>query len=114
MIKQIDRVIGDLVRQAEEFRKTGGHPICVGLVGINCSPIYTSYEGEHSWPTDGKKHKHPIDEAGEAERRLRSRAAPSFDEFQILQFRATNVSPYPFEWANYEQTAKEYSALLVR
>src|ERR1700756_2824620 len=35
MIKQIDRVIGDLIRQAEEFRKRGGDPICVGLVGVN-------------------------------------------------------------------------------
>src|SRR5208282_6060312 len=35
MIKQIDRVIGDLLRQIEEFRKTGGNPICIGLVGVN-------------------------------------------------------------------------------
>src|SRR5208283_3238378 len=31
MIKQIDRVIGDLGRQVEEFRKTGGNPVCVGI-----------------------------------------------------------------------------------
>jgi len=43
-----------------------------------------------------------------------SRAAPSFDEFQILRFRATNIAPYPFEWRDYAQTAKEYGALLVR
>ena len=64
MIKQIDRVIGDLVRQVEEFKKTGGQPICVGLVGVNYAPCYTSYEGEPEWPTDGRKHKHPIQEAG--------------------------------------------------
>src|SRR6266550_7390935 len=46
MIKQIDRVIGDLIRQVEEFRRTGGQPICVGFVGINSAPSYTSYEGE--------------------------------------------------------------------
>ncbi len=114
MIKQIDRVIGDLIRQVHEFRKTGGHPICVGLVGINFSANYTGYEGERLWPTDGKKHKHPIQEAEEAGRRLISRAATSFDEFQILRFRATNVAPFPFEWNDYEQTAKEYSALLLR
>ena len=34
MIKQIDRVIGDLVRQVQEFKSTGGNPICVGIVGI--------------------------------------------------------------------------------
>jgi len=114
MIKQIDRVIGDLIRQVEEFKGTGGNPICVGIVGVNCAPTYTSYEGEREWPTDGKKHKHPIQEAAEAERRLLSQAAGKFDEFQILRFRATNVAPFPFEWADLEQTAKEYGALLIR
>jgi hypothetical protein len=114
MIKQIDRVVGDLVRQAEEFRRTGGNPICVGIVGVNFAPSYTSYEGAREWPTDGRKHKHPVQEAEEAERRLSSGAAPRFDEFQILRFRATNIAPFPFEWVSYERTAKEYSALLVR
>jgi hypothetical protein len=114
MIKQIDRVIGDLVRQVDEFRKTGGNPICVGIIGVNYSATYTGYEGDREYPTDGKKHKHPIDEAAKAEQRVISRAAPSFDEFQILRFRATNVPPFPFDWNNYDQTAKEYSALLVR
>jgi hypothetical protein len=114
MIKQIDRVVGDLVRQVEEFRRTGGNPICVGIVGVNFAPCYTSYEGTREWPTDGRKHKHPIQEAEEAERRLSRGAAPRFDEFQILRFRATNVPPFPFEWVSYEQTAREYSALLVR
>src|SRR5258707_12874205 len=79
MIKQIDRVIGDLIRQVHEFRKTGGHPICVGFVGINYAESYTSYEGERPWPTDGKKYKHPIQEAASAEGRLREKALPSFD-----------------------------------
>jgi hypothetical protein len=114
MIKQIDRVIGDLGRQAEEFRKTGGNPICVGIVGVNFSPTYTSYEGSREWPTDGKKHKHPVQEATEAEKRLLAKAAPAFDEFQLLRFRATNVPPFPFEWLDYERTVREYGALLVR
>lgn len=114
MIKQIDRVIGDLIRQVEEFKRTGGNPICVGIIGVNCAPTYTSYEGERAWPTDGKKHKHPIQEAAEAERRLISRAAATFDEFQILRFRAANVAPFPFEWLDLAQTSKEYGALLIR
>ncbi|MHB8519366.1 MAG: hypothetical protein ACYDH9_01290 [Limisphaerales bacterium] len=114
MIKQIDRVVGDLIRQVEEFKRTGGSPICVGIVGVNRAPTYTSFEGEREWPTDGRKHKHPIQEADEAERRLISRAAQNFDEFQILRFRATNVAPFPFEWVNLEQTSKEYGALLIR
>jgi hypothetical protein len=83
-------------------------------VGLNFAPSYTSYEGNVQWPTDGHKHKHPIQEASEAERRLISRARPSFDEFQILRFKATNVSPFPFEWLDYPETAKEYGALLIR
>jgi hypothetical protein len=114
MIKQIDRVIGDLVRQVEEFRKAGGKPICVGFVGINYAETYTSHEGDRPWPTDGKKYKHPIEEAAAAEQRLCDKAFPSFDEFLFLRFRAANVPPYPFEWLNYDQTAKEYAALLLR
>ena len=83
-------------------------------MGINSAPVYTSYEGEREWPTNGKKHKHPVQEAEEAEQRLRLNAAPSFDEFQILRFRATNVPPFPFEWVNYDETAKEFSAMPVR
>jgi hypothetical protein len=114
MIKQIDRVISDLVRQTEHFKKTGGNPICVAFVGINSAPNCTSYEGDREWPTDGKKHKHPIQEAAEAERRLRERALPHFDELQFLRFRATNVPPYPFEWIDLTKTAKEYGAMLIR
>jgi hypothetical protein len=54
MIKQIDRVIGDLQRQVQMFKKHGGNPICVGFVGVNCSTAYTSYEGRRRFPTDGK------------------------------------------------------------
>ena len=114
MIKQIDRVIGDLTRQVEEFKRTGGIPICVGIVGVNYAPTYSSYEGAREWPTDGKKHKHPVQEATAAERRLISRAGVEFDEFQILRFRAKNVAPFPFEWVDLEQTSKEYGALLIR
>lgn len=114
MIKQIDRVIGTLQRQTEEFRKTGGQPICIGLVGINHAASYTSFEGERAWPTDGRKHKHPVQEAAEAEARLLAQARPAFEEFQLLRFRATNVEPFPFEWVDEAVTSKEYSALLVR
>lgn len=114
MIKQIDRVIGDLIRQVQQFKSTGGQPITVGIVGVNYAPRYTSYEGERAWPTDGKKHKHPIQEAADAESRIALKAAPAFDEFQFLQFRAENVDPFSFEWVNYAQTTKEYGALLLR
>jgi hypothetical protein len=114
MIKQIDRVIGDLIRQTEEFRKRGGQPICVGLVGVNFADQYTSYEAERTFPTDGKRYKHPIQEAEEAISRLQQRARQHFDEFLILRFIASNVEPYPFSWADEPLTELEYSALLTR
>lgn len=114
MIKQIDRVTGDLCRQVEMFRKSGGNPICLGFVGINRADHYVSFEGERSYATDGKKNKHPIQEAAEAEARLIAHAKPAFDEFLILRFTATNEPPYPFAWDNYQALQLEYNALLTR
>jgi hypothetical protein len=114
MIKQIDRVIGDLQRQVAMFKKHGGNPLCIGFVGINWSTSYTSYEGRRRFPTDGKKYKHPIQEAADAEARLRQDASPVFDEFLILNFTATNIRPYPFDWKDYGALELEYNALLTR
>jgi len=114
MIKQIDRVISDLISQAGHFRRTGGNPICVGIIGINHADTYLSHEGTREFPTDGRKYKHPFQEAPEAERRLLEKAKPEFDEFLVLKFKATNVEPYPFEWINYNQTCLEYAAVLTR
>ena len=114
MIKQIDRVINDLGKQAEHFRSRKGSPICVGIVGINHADHCTSYEGERAFPTDGGRYKHPIQEAEEAERRLMDRIAPSFDEFLVLRFRATNEPPYRFHWIDEEGTRLDYGAILVR
>jgi hypothetical protein len=114
MIKQIDRVISDLTRQVEHFKDAGGIPISVGIVGINHAEKYVSREGEAIWPTDGKKHRHPIQEAKEAEARLRARAAPAFDEFLVLRFRATNEPPFSFAWLDQHQTELDYGAILTR
>jgi hypothetical protein len=86
----------------------------LGIVGVNYAENYTSYEGDVAWPTDGKRHKHPIQEAQEAERRILQRAAPAFDEFLLLRFSATNVPPFPFAWSDLDKTRHEYSALLLR
>src|SRR5207248_4964840 len=56
MIKQIDRVINDLVNQVNQFKRGGGNPICVAFVGINFAERYVSFEGKKKWPTDGKKY----------------------------------------------------------
>lgn len=115
MIKQIDRVIGDLRKQVDHFRRSGGNPICVGIVGVNHAGRTVGYEGDRATPTTGKDgYLHPIQEAAEAERRLRADAASSFDEFVVLRYRATNESPFPFEWVDYNATRQDYGAALVR
>jgi hypothetical protein len=115
MIKQIDRVISDLIGQVDHFKKTGGNPITVALVGVNWAPQYTAYEKDRATPTDGSSSfRHPFQEAASAESRLMASAAPKFDEFQILRFKATNVEPFPFEWVDFTKTRNEYAALLVR
>ena len=114
MIKQIDRVITDLVNQATQFKRAGGNPICLAFVGINFAEQYVSFEGRKRWPTDGKKYKHPIQEATQAEQRLNEKARSVFDEFQVLRFRASNSKPYPFAWVDLSKTEMEYSALITR
>jgi hypothetical protein len=114
MIKQIDRVINDLTNQVTQFKRGGGNPICVAFVGINFAEQYVSFEDRKRWPTDGKKYKHPIQEAAQAEQRLNEKARPAFDEFQILRFRATNTKPFPFQWVDLTKTEMEYSATLTR
>ncbi|MFM8750971.1 hypothetical protein [Rhabdaerophilum sp.] len=116
MIKQIDRVISDLTGQVTHFKSRGGKPITIGIVGINYAPQYLSFEGEREFPTDGKKYKHPAQEAADAERRLLQRAAPAFDEFVVLRFMASNQAnpAYDFAWLNPAQTANDYGAVLAR
>lgn len=115
MIKQIDRVLNDLRNQAVQFRKGGSQAVCVGIAGVNHADHYVSFEGDRSWPTTGKQgYLHPIQEAAEAQRRLRDDAAPSYNEFLILGYKATNEAPYPFEWVDFEQIRLNYGALLTR
>ena len=39
---------------------------------------------------------------------------PSFDEFLILRFRASNQAPHAFEWLDLEATNLDYGAILTR
>lgn len=115
MIKQIDRVINDLRNQVVQFRKGGGEAtICVAVVGINFAEQYTSYEGDRAYPTTGRDgYLHPIQEARIAEQRLAD-ATPSFDEFLIVRFKATNIPPFPFCWLDLANTQRDYAAILTR
>lgn len=114
MNKQIDRVIGDLTRQVDEFKASGGSPICVAFVGVNHAAQYTSFEGDRNYPTDGKKRKHPIQEAATAIQKVLARARQYFDEMLFLPFDASNVEPFDFKWQNLSETRNNYSALLLR
>jgi hypothetical protein len=115
MIKQIDRVINDLRNQVVQFKRGGGNPICVAVIGINQADSVVGYEGNRRFPTTGRAgFLHPFQEAPEAERRLLSEAKPEFDEFLALRFKATNAPPYPFEWVNIRETALDYAATLSR
>lgn len=112
-IKQIDRVISDLCGQSGHFRTKSPDALSVGIVAINISQRYVSYEGDRRYPT-GEFGPHPFQEAPEAERRLVSAAEPCFDEFLMLPFLATNEPPYPFEWARPPQTRDAYASVLLR
>ena len=115
MLKQIDRVISDLNRQVEHFRQGGDDPISVGVVGVNHTLApYTSYEGSRSYTTDGQSEKHPGQEAPQAKARLLQEVAPTFDEFLLLEFVATNSPPYPFSWLDERGTELDYGAALTR
>jgi hypothetical protein len=115
MIKQIDRVINDLRNQVVQFKRGGGNPICVAIIGINHAESTVGYEGERPFPTTGKSgFLHPCQEGPEAERRLRAEAGPEYDEFLPLLFKATNAPPYPFFWVDYDRTRLDYAAALSR
>jgi hypothetical protein len=115
MIKQVDRVMGDLIKQVQHFRRGGDQPICVAIVGINHAEYCVSYEGDKVWRTDGKgSYKHPMQEAAEAERRIRAEVQPYYDELLILRYKATNDDPYPFSWVNERDVKLDYNAALAR
>lgn len=115
MIKQIDRVQSDLAHQLEHFKHRAGsrQPICIGIVGVNYANVTTSYEGNRSYRTDGVKFKHPVQEAEQARLRLAG-VGSRYDEFLLLKYRATNETPYPFEWVNEREAAQDYGASLIR
>ena len=114
MIKQIYRVCTDMRNQAAEIRTHHRNAICVGIAGINHASAYTGYERNTEWPTNGRKYKHPIQVAAEAEQRIMKNAAPVFDDMLILRFVSTNVDPFPFAWVDLPRTNAEYSAALIR
>jgi hypothetical protein len=110
MIKQIDRVMQDLRGQAATFESQTREAIRFGLVGVNFSETYTSYEGQRSYASETP----PRREAPIAIARIEREVQSHYDELVILRFKATNVAPFPFEWVEETQTQREYSAALLR
>lgn len=112
MVKQVDRVIGDLPRQASVFRRANPSAIAIGIVGVNHAEKYISYERNCTYLAEGREA--PVAEAPRIIERLRNEAGPSHDEFLILPFRASNADPYPFAWVDLPSTRDELNAALLR
>lgn len=113
-LKQIDRVISDLANQRSAFHTRGANSIKVAIVGVNHAPVYTSYEGDRVYTTNGTSARpHPVQAANDIINRLQQ-AAPLYEEFLILRFAATNANPFAFSWVNVTTAIQEYASALVR
>lgn len=110
MTAQIDRVMNDLIGQAEVFRKLSDSAIKVAIVGVNFAAAYTGHEGTRTFEAKVP----PEREAPEIVRRVNQFVRPHFDELLILRFRATNRPPYAFEWVDEDDARLEYGSILVR
>ena len=112
--KQRDRVATDMINQVTEFRRHGGTPITVGIIGINHASVTTGYEGDRSFKTDGRTHRHPVQEAASTKVWLREKVATSYDELVFLDFNATNEGPFSFIWVDEQKTLLDYGSVLSR
>jgi hypothetical protein len=116
MIKQIDRVVGDLTKQVRNWKDVSGNVISIALVGINHADYTVGYEGDRAYRTDGRDHKHPFQEAAATERHIIERVVNLgiYDEVVLLRYKARNEDPFAFEWVNYDATRQAYRAALIR
>ncbi|MGH7652809.1 MAG: hypothetical protein ACREMS_13360 [Gemmatimonadaceae bacterium] len=108
MIKQIDRVINDLRHQSTVFKSLNSKAITVGIVGVNYSYSYVSYEKDRQYPSS------PIAESRKAQQRLEAGARKAFDEFLVIPFGITNVEPFPFEWIDKRDIEQHYNSVILR
>lgn len=108
MIKQIDRVINDLRNQAATFRRLNPKSVAIGIVGVNYSYNYVSFEGDRCFRSE------PIKEAKRAQARLIEGVGDAFDELLVLPFAITNESPHPFAWPDERDTEQHYNSAILR
>lgn len=111
MIKQIDRVQGDLEKQADVFKGKNHRAITVALVAVNHAEQTTSYEGEREFIARGSAA--PSVEGPKAISRLGD-LGRKYDEMMYLRFKITNVYPFPFDWMDFGETNQQYGSLLLR
>jgi hypothetical protein len=112
--KQVQERISSLTDQATVFRNGNPNVICVAIVGINYAPSYLAYEGVRTQLTDGSKYAHPIQQAANAEAKVRLELQRIYEEVIVLPFVATNQPPLDFQWANLTKVQNEYGAALIR
>jgi hypothetical protein len=110
MIKQVERVQSDLVRQSTVFRQMNSRAISVGIVGVNFAEYAIGYEGAREFRSTVP----PSREAPEVLRRLDEFVRPHLDELIVLKYKATNEAPFLFDWVGLASTEAEYSSALVR
>ena len=91
------------------------NPVCIWIVGINYADYCIGYESERQYQTDGSSgRRHPFQEAATAEQRLYHALNTRFDELLFLRYKATNASPFEFEWVDHISTNLDYAAALAR
>lgn len=112
-LKQIDRVLNDLTGSALTLKEKSPNAITVGFAAVNYSDHWTGMEGTRSFPVQ-RTARRALTESDETSRRLLHLAAPAFNEFVLLRFRATNQEPFPFSWLDAAGIAADYGAVLVR
>ncbi len=114
--RQARRVENDLRDQVKDFKHRTGlrPPITVAVVGINHAREFCSLLGDNSYPTSGSgARRHPFQEAAQAHKIVLS-AQPLYDHFILVEYEATNFSPYPFAFVNLQRLRTEYAAVLAR
>ncbi len=108
MLRQVDRVISDLNKQARVFEELSRKAPTGAIVGLNWANDYLSFEGDRTTVA----RKAPSREAGEVRRRIQEQVR-DYDELLFLEFKATNREPYNFAWINSAATRELYAAALL-
>ena len=107
--KQIDRVISDLDNFGLRMKGLSQECINVAVIGVNQESNYVGHEGKRAF-----KHKLRQQEPVTVIAKLREHLLGRYDELLVLRFRATNQSPFPFEWFDTSQIELDYGAALTR